>query len=175
MRRHSPRTVGTGRAACSSWKTQMCSVERRRRRDARPGDHRGHYLAAGGGERGEDGGVDEAQLRLDLVAAEIVDGRAALVQDQVLGGGPKPTAMTACSRRPLRQTPTTGVAATPGAKVEGRGRRVSAGSESLAAPPLCLQVQGPDSHPPGRCCQEPQTNPEAERSGASSQALGTVE
>lgn len=100
--------------------------------------------------------MDEAQLRLDLVAAEIVDRRAALVQDQVLGGGPKPTAMTACSRRPLRQTPTTGVAVTPGAKkVEGRGRRVSAGSESLAAPPLCLHFQGPDSHPPAGAARSP--------------------
>lgn len=147
----------------------MCSVERRRRRGAGPGDRGGHYLAAGGGERGEDGGVDEAELRLDLVAAEIVDGGAALVQDQVLGGGPKPTAKTTCSQEPLGRTPTKGVAVTPGAKkVEGRGGRVSAGSESPAAPPLCLQVQTRiHSH------REAQTNPEAERSGASSQGPGT--
>lgn len=68
----------------------------------------GHYLAAGGGERGEDVGVDEAELRLDLVAAEIVDGRAALVQDQVLGGGPEPKAETACSRCPAGGTPLRG-------------------------------------------------------------------
>lgn len=60
----------------------------------------GRYLAAGGGERGEDVGVDEVELRLDLVAAQVVDGRAALVQDQVLGGGPEPKAETACSRHP---------------------------------------------------------------------------
>lgn len=52
----------------------------------------------GGGKRGEDVRVDEAELRLDLVAAEIVDRGAALIQDQVLGGRPKPmTRQRVCS------------------------------------------------------------------------------
>lgn len=49
-----------------------------------------HYLGAEAGERGEDAGVDEAELRLDLVAAEVVDRLTVLVQDQVLGVGPEP-------------------------------------------------------------------------------------
>lgn len=49
-----------------------------------------HYLGAEAGERGEDAGVDEAELRLDLVAAEVMDRLTVLVQDQVLGVGPEP-------------------------------------------------------------------------------------
>lgn len=50
----------------------------------------GGYLGAEAGERGEDAGVDEAELGLDLVAAQVVDRLAALVQNQVLGVGPEP-------------------------------------------------------------------------------------
>lgn len=50
----------------------------------------GCYLRAGAGERGEDAGVDEAELGLDLVAAQVVDRLAGLVQNQVFSVGPEP-------------------------------------------------------------------------------------
>lgn len=48
------------------------------------------YLRAATGKQGEDVRVDEVELRLNLVAAEVVNGRAILIQDQVLGVRPKP-------------------------------------------------------------------------------------
>lgn len=48
------------------------------------------YLRAEAGEWGEDAGMDEIELRLDLVAAEVVDRLTVLVQNQVLGVRPEP-------------------------------------------------------------------------------------
>ena len=50
----------------------------------------GGYLRAGASERGEDARVDEAELGLDFVAAQVVDRLAVLVQNQVLSVGSKP-------------------------------------------------------------------------------------
>lgn len=48
------------------------------------------YLTIEAGELGEDVGVDEAQLGLNLVAAQIVDRGAILIQNQVLCVRPEP-------------------------------------------------------------------------------------
>lgn len=50
----------------------------------------GCYLRAGAGERGEDAGVDEPELGLDLVAAQVVDRLTVLIQNQVFSVGPEP-------------------------------------------------------------------------------------
>lgn len=42
----------------------------------------------------EDVGVDHVELRLDLVAADVVGGAGVLVQDQVLGAGWEPVTET---------------------------------------------------------------------------------
>lgn len=50
----------------------------------------GCYLRAGAGERGEDAGVDEPELGLDLVAAQVVDRLTVLIQNQVFSVRPEP-------------------------------------------------------------------------------------
>lgn len=61
------------------------------------------------GECREDVGVDEVELSLNLVAPEVVNRCAILVQDQVLGVRPKPTTkQTAHSQCPLGAFPPEG-------------------------------------------------------------------
>lgn len=61
------------------------------------------------GECGEDVGVDEVELCLNLVAPEVVNRCAILVQDQVLSVRPKPTMkQTVHSQCPLGAFPPEG-------------------------------------------------------------------
>lgn len=61
------------------------------------------YLRAATGKQGEDVRVDEVELRLNLVAAEVVNGRAILIQDQVLGVRPKPRVRQTMLTVPIRE------------------------------------------------------------------------